>query len=140
MLMYPVPLPYIRTNSLHNRGKMCQPCHPAGSIVVNPVYFTIKDSHSKYAHNHNTETETPNQGGLAHLPSGNARPLCTAGAFFILFLTTKVPTGLKSQLPNLSFPFPPCPLPLAVFHLYLPLCAPSQPIETIKTPCMGEGV
>ena len=31
-------LQYFRTNSLHlYRGKMCQPCHPAGSIMVNPV-------------------------------------------------------------------------------------------------------
>ena len=33
---------------------------------------------------------TQEQGGLAHLPIGNGRPLCTAGAFPILSLTTKV--------------------------------------------------
>ena len=37
MLIYYVPLQYNRKNSLHNRGKMCQPCHPAGSVMVNPV-------------------------------------------------------------------------------------------------------
>ena len=35
--IYHVPLQYFRTNSLHNRGKMCQPCHPAGSIMVNQI-------------------------------------------------------------------------------------------------------
>ena len=44
------------------------------------------------------------QGGLAHLPSGNARTLCTARAFLILSLTTKVPTGLRDNCP---FTFPP---------------------------------
>ena len=37
MFNFYVPLQYYRTNSLHDRGKMCQPCHPAGSIMVNPV-------------------------------------------------------------------------------------------------------
>ena len=39
-----------------------------------------------------------------NLPFGNARPLCTAGVFSILFLTTKV----RSQSP---FTFPPPTLP-----------------------------
>ena len=60
MLIYHVPLQYFRTNNLHNRCKMCQPCHPVGSIMVNLVWFTRKESHPKYVHNHNTETETPN--------------------------------------------------------------------------------
>ena len=39
-------------------------------------------------------------GGGAHLPIGNARPLCTVGAFLILSLTTKVPTqGGLAHLP-----------------------------------------
>ena len=53
------------------------------------------------------------QGGLAHLPIGNARPLCTAGAFPILSLTTQVPTGLRDNCP-FTFPpptLPPLPLP-----------------------------
>ena len=33
-------------------------------------------------------------GGLAHLPSGNGPPVCTAGAFSILCLTTEVTTAL----------------------------------------------
>ena len=37
LLIYRVPLQYFRTNSLHYRGKMYQSCHPAGSIMVNPV-------------------------------------------------------------------------------------------------------
>ena len=44
------------------------------------------------------------------------------------------------QLPFYISPSHPAPSPLAVLPLHLPLCAPSQPIETIKTPCMGEGV
>ena len=43
------------------------------------------------------------------------------------------------QLPLYISPSHPAPSPLAVLLLHLPLCAPSQPIETIKTPCMGEG-
>ena len=81
-------------------------------------------------------------GGLSHLPIGNARPLCTAGAFPIFSLTTKVPTGLRDNWGQLSLylsPSHPAPSPLAVIPPYLPLCAPSQPIETIKTPCVGEG-
>ena len=27
----------ISGNSLHNMGKICQPCHPAGSIMVNLI-------------------------------------------------------------------------------------------------------
>ena len=49
------------------------------------------------------------QGGLAHLPIGNAWPLCTARAFPILSLTTKVPTGFRDNCP---FTFPPLTLPL----------------------------
>ena len=48
------------------------------------------------------------RGGLAHLPIGKARPLCTSGAFPILSLTTKVPTGLRDNCP---FTFPPPTLP-----------------------------
>ena len=46
----------------------------------------------------------------------------------------------KRQLPLHLSPSHPAPSPLAVLPLHLPLCAPSQPFETIKTPCMGEGV
>ena len=60
-VIYHVPLQYFTTNSLHNRGKMCQPCHPVGLIMVNLVWFTRKKSHLKCAHYHNTETETPNK-------------------------------------------------------------------------------
>ena len=45
------------------------------------------------------------QGGLAHLPIGIARPLCTSGAFPILFLPTEVTTD------NCPFTFPLPPLP-----------------------------
>ena len=45
----------------------------------------------------------------------------------------------QRQLPLYLSPDHPAPSPLAVLPPYLPLCAPSQPIETIKTPCMGEG-
>ena len=43
------------------------------------------------------------QGGLAHLPIGNTRPLCTAGPLLILCLTTKVPTSRRDNCP---FTFP----------------------------------
>ena len=82
---------------------------------------------------------TQGQGGLAHLPIGNARRLCTTVAFPILCLT-KGDHCSQRQLPLYLSPSHPAPSPLAVLPLYLPLCAPSQPIETIKTPCMGEGV
>ena len=39
-------------------------------------------------------------GGLAHIPSGNAWPLCTASAFPILCLTTEVATE-----PRYNWPF-----------------------------------
>ena len=55
----------------------------------------------------------PRAGGAGtpiDLPSGNARPVCTAGAFPILFLTTEVPTGLRDNCPFIPFPLPPCPL------------------------------
>ena len=45
----------------------------------------------------------------------------------------------ERQLPLYLSPSHPAPSPLAVLSPYLPLCAPSQPIETIKTPCTGEG-
>ena len=77
------------------------------------------------------------QGGLAHLPIGKARPVCSAGAFLILSLTTKVPTG---QLPLYLSPSHPAPSPLAVLPPDLPLCAPSQPIEIVEGPYLGEGV
>ena len=79
-------------------------------------------------------------GGLAHLPIGNARPVCTAGAFPILCLTTEVTTAPGDNCP---FAFPPshsAPSPLTVLPLYLPLCAPSHPIELVEGPCSGEGV
>ena len=45
----------------------------------------------------------------------------------------------QRQLPLYLSPSHPAPTPLAVLPPYLLLCAPSQPIETIKTLCMGEG-
>ena len=45
----------------------------------------------------------------------------------------------QRQLPLYLSPSHPVPSPLAVLPPYLPLCAPSQPIEAINTPCMGEG-
>ena len=45
----------------------------------------------------------------------------------------------QRQLPLYLSPSHPAPSLLAVLPPYLPLCAPSQPIEAIKTPCIGEG-
>ena len=73
-------------------------------------------------------------GGLVHLPSGFARPVCTAGAFPILCLTTEVTTPPSHNCPFNSTS------PLAVLPLYLPPCAPSHPIEIVEGPCLGEGV
>ena len=33
---------YYRTNSLHNTDKICLPCHPTGSKMVNPMWSTRK--------------------------------------------------------------------------------------------------
>ena len=70
----------------------------------------------------NLATNHRHQGGLAHLPIGIAWPLCTSGAFPILFLPTEVTTDncpFTFPLPTLppppwqSSPLPPalCPLP-----------------------------
>ena len=46
----------------------------------------------------------------------------------------------QTQLPPYLLPSHLAPSPQAVVPLYLLLCTPSHLIETIETPCMGEGV
>ena len=48
-------------------------------------------------------------GGLVHLPIGNGRPVCTAGAFPILCLTNEVTTAPRDNCPFTFPPLPPCP-------------------------------
>ena len=70
-------------------------------------------------------------GRLPHLPIGNARPLCTAGAFLILSLNTKAPTGLRAPLP---FPSHPAPSPLAVLPLTSRSVPPPNQLRQLKLP------
>ena len=46
----------------------------------------------------------------------------------------------QRQLPLYLSPSHPAPSPLAVLPPYLLLCAPSQPIEIVEGPYLGEGV
>ena len=47
---------------------------------------------------------------LLHESGGAGAPTCTAGAFLILSLSTKVPTGLGDNCP-FTFPLPTLPPP-----------------------------
>ena len=76
-------------------------------------------------------------GGLAHLPIGNARPLCTTGAFHILWLTNMVPTCLWDNCP---FIFPPPTLPPPPWqssHSTSRSVPPPNQLRQLKLPAWG---
>ena len=77
------------------------------------------------------------RGGLAHLPIGNARPLCTTGAFHILWLTTMVPTCLRDNCP---FTFPPPTLPPPPWQSsHSRSVHPPKQLRQLKLPAWGRG-
>ena len=70
---------------------------------------------------------------------GNAQPVCTAGAFLILCLTTKVATGVRDNCP---FTFPPPTLPPPPWQSS-PFTSRSVPppnqLRQLKLPAWGRG-
>ena len=79
-------------------------------------------------------TPGPGGGGGAGTPTQPAKGGHSAQPYHCL--TTEV----QETLPLSLHPSLPAPSPLTVLPLYLPLCAPSHPIETVEGPSKGEGV